>query len=63
MATIRLQNINGYLYPTDAVSADILEEDFSLGRIPCDKFWFHSPKIVKKGHKMAIEGDTEDIDY
>ena len=59
--TIRLQNINGYLYPTDCLSNGVLEDEFGLGRIPCDKFYFYSPKIIKKGHRMAIEGDIDDI--
>ena len=60
--TIRLQTINGFLYPMDAISARHLEEDFNLSRIPCGKFWYHSPKIVKRGYSMAISGDIDDID-
>jgi hypothetical protein len=63
MATIRLQNINSHLYPTDSISAGIMEKDFGLGRIPADKLWLWSPRIVKKGHSMAITGDIDNIDY
>ena len=53
---IRLQNINGYLYPTDSKSKEILESEFHLGRIRCIDFDIHSPRRVKRGHKMAITG-------
>ena len=56
MAIIRLQNINGYLYPTDSKSKEILESEFHLGRIPREELDIHSPRIVKRGHKMAITG-------
>jgi len=56
MAIIRLQNINGNLYPTDSKSKEILESEFHLGRIPCIDFDIHAPWIVKRGHKMAITG-------
>lgn len=61
MNTIRLQNIQGYLYPADSVSAGKLEAEFFLDRIPCAKFWLWSPKIVKRGYSMAISGNTDDI--
>lgn len=54
MAIIRLQKINGYYYPTDTKSKTILESEFHLGRIPCEDFDIHSPRIVMRGHKMAI---------
>jgi len=62
MATIRLQIINGNLYPTDAVSKETLMEDFGIERIPGARFYYWSPKIIIKGHKMAITGDISDID-
>lgn len=62
MATIRLQNINGNLFPTDAVSKETLIADFGIERIPGARFFYWSPKIVRKGHKMAITGDISDID-
>lgn len=62
MATIRLQNINGNLFPTDAVSKETLTEDFGIERIPGARFFYWSAKIVRKGHKMAITGDISDID-
>lgn len=61
MATIRLQQFGRFLWPADAMSEKVLEEEFEIGRIPCGKFYFHSPKIIKRGHRMAILGNVEDI--
>ena len=55
MATIRLQLIKGYFYPTDAVSRKILEDSLRVDRIPLERFDVVSPKLVKAGHAMAIK--------
>lgn len=55
MAIIRLQLINGYLYPTDADSRKILEESLRVDRIPLERFDVVSPKLVKDGHAMTIK--------
>ena len=51
---INLQLINGYFYPTDAVSKEILVNGYNLERIPKDAFDRWSPKLVRDGHKLAI---------
>ena len=52
--TIRLQLINGYFYPTDAISSRILNREFDIDKIPEEKINVISPKIVSKGYKLAI---------
>jgi len=58
MGTIRLQNIDGYLYPTDAVSAGVLAEEYDLGRIPEESLYLHAPRLVRDGHALAITDYT-----
>ncbi len=55
MATIRLQLIKGFLYPTDATSRKILEDSLRVDRIPLERFDVVSPILVKDGHAMAIK--------
>lgn len=55
MATIRLQLIKGFFYPTDADSRKTLEESVRLDRIPLERIDVVSPKLVKAGHAMAIK--------
>lgn len=62
MKTIRLYILGKHLYPTDTESAMILKEQFALDRIPGEKLWLWSPRIVKAGYKMAIYGDINDIE-
>lgn len=52
--TVRLQLINGHFYPTDAISSDILRREFELGRIPEERIDVISPKLVRRGYKLAI---------
>jgi len=52
--TIRLQLINGFFYPTDSISRDILYDDYNLSRIPEDSFDRWSPRMVRDGYKLAI---------
>lgn len=56
LKTIRLQLINGYFYPTNSISRDILHDNYNLDRIPMDAFDRWSPKFVRDGFKMAIDG-------
>lgn len=62
MKTIRLQILGKNLYPIDSVSAKTLRDQFSLDRIPGNRFIEWSPKIVKAGYKMAIVGNINDIE-
>ena len=55
MATIHLQLIKGFFYPTDADSRKILEECMRLDRIPLERIDVVSPKLVKAGHVLAIK--------
>ena len=55
MATIRLQLIKGFLYPTDTTSRKILEDSLRVDRIPLERFDVVSPKLVKDGHAMTIK--------
>ena len=52
--TLRLQLINGYFYPTDSISRDLLRNELELGRIPEERIDAISPKLVKRGYKLAI---------
>jgi hypothetical protein len=56
MATIRLQLIKGFFYPTDAASRKILEDSLRVDRIPLERIDVVSPKLVKAGHALAITG-------
>lgn len=62
MATIRMQNIGGNLYPMDALSAGTLEKEFGIGRIPGGKAWMWTARIVGQGHRIAITGGTKGLD-
>ena len=52
--TICLQLINGYFYPTNSISKDILYDAYHLSRIPEDRFDIWSPKMVRDGYKLAV---------
>jgi hypothetical protein len=52
--TIQLQLINGYFYPIDGLSKNILYDEYSLSRIPEAKFDVWSPKFVRDGYKLAV---------
>ena len=56
MATIHLQLIKGFFYPTDAASRKILEDSLRVDRIPLERIDVVSPKLVKAGHALAITG-------
>ena len=56
MATIRLQLIKGFFYPTDADSRKTLEDSLRVDRIPLERFDVVSPKLVKAGDALAITG-------
>lgn len=58
MSTIQLQFINGYFYPTDAISSETLENELGLGRIPENRLDVISAKLVKRGYKLAISNYT-----
>ena len=60
MSTIRLQLINGYFYPTDALSRQILIEHLQLERFPADRFDVLSPALVHQGHALAVDGYSPD---
>lgn len=46
--TVRLQLINGYFYPTDSISRNILNGEFNLDRFPKDRIDALSPTMVRK---------------
>ena len=52
--TIRLQLINDYFYPTDAISKDTLERELGIPRIPKKRIEQISSKLVANGYKLAI---------
>lgn len=52
--TVNLQLINGFFYPTDGLSVDILKDEFEIGRIPEERFHNFSAKLVKRGYKLAV---------
>ena len=52
--TLRLQLINGYFYPTDSISRDLLRNELELERIPEERIDIISPILVKRGYKLAI---------
>jgi len=52
--TIQLQLINGVFYPIDSISRKILEDELNMDRIIERNFDIVSPKLVKRGYKMAI---------
>ena len=51
---INLQFINGFFYPTDAISTQTLADELELGRIPEDRLDVISPKLIRRGYKLAI---------
>lgn len=54
MNTIRLMLIGDYLYPTDSWSRDTLVEETNHDRFKKDMLDILSPRLVKKGYKLAI---------
>jgi len=52
--TIQLQFINGVFYPIDSTSRKILENELNMDRITERDFDIVSPRLVKRGYKMAI---------
>ena len=52
--TIQIQLINGYFYPIDSVSKNILYNEYGMSRIPEDKFEVLYPKFVHDGYKLAV---------
>ena len=52
--TICLQFINGYFYPTNSTSKDILNDVYNLSRISEEGFDRWSPKIIHDGYKLAV---------
>lgn len=58
---IQLQSIGGYLYPTSSTSAATLRNVFNTERIPGNKFYMWSARIVAAGYAMAITGELDDI--
>jgi len=51
---IRLQFINGVFYPVDSISRKILENELKMDKITERDFDIVSPRLVKRGYKMAI---------
>ena len=54
VSRINLQFINGFFYPTDAISTQTLADELELGRIPEDRLDVISPKLIRRGYKLAI---------
>ena len=54
--TVRLQLINGYFYPTNSISWDILVDKYRLERFPEERFNALSANLVRDGYKIAIDG-------
>lgn len=54
MNTIRLLLIGEYLYPIDSWSRDTLVEETNHDRFKKDMLDLFSPRLVKKGYKLAI---------
>ena len=52
--TIQLQLINGYFYPTNSISRDIMIDNYRLERIPQDRFDLLAPRFVRDGYKLAV---------
>ena len=61
MATIRLQLIKGFFYPTDAASRKILEDSLRVDRIPLERIDVVSPKLVKAGHAWLSQAGTHHL--
>ncbi len=59
---IQLQSIGGYLYPTSSTSASTLRNLFHIERIPGNKFYMWSARIVAAGYAMAITGELDNIE-
>jgi hypothetical protein len=57
-STIQLQFINGAFYPVDSISRKILEDELNTDRITERDFNIVSPRLVKRGYKMAITNYT-----
>ena len=56
MSVIRLQLINEFFYPVDAISKQHLEESLRLDRFPLHRFDMLSPRLVSLGYALAITG-------
>lgn len=54
MNTIQLQLIGEYLYPTNSWSRDILFDETNHDRFKIEMLDLLSPRLVKKGYKLAI---------
>lgn len=54
MAAIRLQLIQDYFYPTDAVSRQTLIDCLRLERFPLERLDLLSPRLVRLGYSLAI---------
>ena len=52
--TIQLQLVNGMYYPVDGMSRKILEDELHMDKIRERDFDIFSPRLVKRGYKMAI---------
>lgn len=52
--TIRMQLIGEYLYPIDSWSRDTLFEETNHDRFKKDMLDLISPRLVKRGFKLAI---------
>ena len=54
---INLQLIDGYFYPTDSNSKEILSR-YKIARVPEDSFDIWSPKFVRDGYYLSVNGYT-----
>lgn len=61
MATIYLQLVGNYFYPTNAISKEILIRDFRLERFPKERFDSLAPMIVRKGNSLAVADYTPEV--
>lgn len=61
MATIYLQLIGEYFYPTNSVSKEILLEEFRLERFPEHRFDAVAPILVRKGNRLAVSDYSPQI--
>ena len=53
---IQLQLINGYFYPIDFLSKNMLVSRYNLEKIPENAFDRWSPRFVRDGYKLAVSG-------
>ena len=58
MATIRIQLVGEYFYPTDAISEKHLTNLFELGRFPKRRFDEIMARAVVKGYSFAVANYT-----